>query len=51
MYGSKALGRVQWQQGDIVFDPPLSRGQRVGAFDDDLDEWVSLAHARGLTSD
>jgi hypothetical protein len=51
MYDSRALGRVQWQPGSVVFDPPLSRGQRMDAFEEDLDEWVSLAHARGLTSD
>jgi len=49
MFGSRALGRVEWQSGNILFDPPLSRGRRVNAFEDDLDEWVSLAHARGLT--
>lgn len=43
MLGPRALGRIEWQNGNVVFDPPLSRGQRKDAFEDDLDEWVSLA--------
>jgi hypothetical protein len=48
MFEKKKLGRVQWRNGLIAFDPPLSRGPRANAFDDDLDEWASLAYARSL---
>ena len=50
MFGNRALGRVEWRNGNVVFDPPLSRGQRVNTFEDNLDEWVSLAYARGLAA-
>ncbi len=49
MFEGKQLGRVQWRNGVISFDPPLGRGRRANAFDDDLDEWASLAYARSLT--
>ena len=51
VYEGKALGRVEWREGEVVFDPPLRRGRRTNAFDGDLDEWVALASARGTTGD
>jgi transcriptional regulator with XRE-family HTH domain len=48
MFEGKRIGQIRWQNGTIVFDPPLGRELRSSTFDDDLYEWTSKAYARHL---
>jgi transcriptional regulator with XRE-family HTH domain len=45
----RLLGRAQWDEGEVHYDPPITRSNPAHTFDDDLDQWISRAYARGLT--
>ena len=49
MFKDEYLGRVCWVTGgQVIFDPPLVIHARLGTFEEQLDEWVSLAHYRSV---
>ena len=49
MRNGKQLGQAYWDNGEVNFDPQITRSNPAHTFDDDLDQSVSRAYARGLT--
>jgi transcriptional regulator with XRE-family HTH domain len=50
MFGSKRLGLVRWQNDEIVFDPPLPKGEVPSLSDEVFNRWVVQAEIRDATS-
>ena len=46
MVEDKVLGRAAWHDGAVVFEPALTLPLKERSFEDDVDEWLSLAQLR-----
>lgn len=49
-FASKRLGRVHWEDGIVLFEPPVAgRRDFQTITNEDLNRWVSFAYAHSLT--
>jgi transcriptional regulator with XRE-family HTH domain len=46
MYRGKRLGLVRWHSSEIIFDPPLPKGEAPSLSDDSFNKWLAQAELR-----